>query len=172
MLTARDMVGEEWYHYPGEVDTLYKLAYTLPPFPLIVNIGIGFGTSTLAFYEARPDALIFAIDIAPCDKALENWLEAGVRPGRIVPIRGDSGNIGKHWRWSADLVLVDGSHTIQGVRADIEAWRGHVSRTNGIMVFHDYDNPITPHVKTVVDDMMTIKPYLHEGYIVAFRGLK
>lgn len=162
------MDPEKWYHYPGEVETMFELAKSLPPSPLIVNIGTGLGTSTLAFYMARPDALIFTIDIESCDEALDNWQQAGAELGRIVPIRGASGDIGKWWRWPVDLVFVDGEHYSVGLGTDIREWRKHV-KLDGLLVFHDYGNPVCPKVKPTVDEMMGMDCLLQRGFIIAFK---
>lgn len=167
-LKVEDMVGGEWYHYPGEIETIFELAEMLPPNPLIVNIGTGLGTSPLAFYEAREDALVFTIDIEPCEDAIYSWELAGVLPGRIVPVRGASGDIGKWWRWPVDLLFVDGSHKEEGIRIDAEAWERHV-KPNGLLVFHDYGNPVCPQVKPTVDEIMGMDCLLEKGFIKAFR---
>jgi len=168
-IETEDMVGEDWYHYPGEADTLKRLCQELPECPTIVNIGTGFGTSSLIFYEARPDATIFTIDVARCDKAFETWKEAEVQPGRIIPIRGPSGRIGEWWPWQVDMVFVDGAHSESGVAMDYTVWCPLV-KAGGLLVFHDYDNPVCPHVKPIVDRMTQGRtPFLHEGYIIAFK---
>lgn len=168
MVKVQEQVGGEWYHYPGEIETIFELAESLPPNPVIVNIGTGLGTSSLAFHEARSDATIFTIDINPCEEAFENWREAGVHH-RIVPVRSASGVIGKQWPIPVNLLFVDGDHTPPGIRIDVKIWEPHVV-PGGLLVFHDYGNPVTPYVKPTVDTLMKkTERYLEKGFIVAFR---
>lgn len=169
MVKVQEQVGGEWYHYPGEIETIFELAESLPPNPVIVNIGTGLGTSSLAFHEARSDATIFTIDIESCEEAFDNWHGAGVR-GRIIPIMGESEEIGRRWAIPIiDLLFVDGDHSPPGIRIDVKIWEPHVV-PGGLLVFHDYGNPVTPYVKPTVDALMKgMERYLERGFIMAFR---
>jgi predicted O-methyltransferase YrrM len=168
-LKASDMEGEEWAHYPGEVVIMHALAEALPTYPIIINIGTGFGTSCLAFYEARPNAVIFAIDRAPCDRAAGHWEDADVEPGRIIRVRGRSQDVGRYWPMYVNLVLIDGGHKTDDVWGDILAWESLI-QPGGLLVFHDYDNPVCAEVKPVVDKWArTREPWLQEGYFIAFQ---
>ena len=121
----------------AEIDCLKALAVSLPPNPLIVNIGAATGVSTCAFLEARPDCFIFSVDTEPCDDELEH---AG-RPRNLVRLLGDSKEIGCRFPYLADLVFVDGDHW--NAAGDILAWLDKV-KPGGIMAFHDYIVPPNP----------------------------
>jgi predicted O-methyltransferase YrrM len=170
MVDVEDMVGGEWYHYPGEIETLFELAKPLPPNPIIVNIGTGLGTSTLAFHKSRPDAKVYAIDIDPCAKAFENWRKSGLSMEGVTFINGASGSVARWWEVGpVDLLFIDGDHSPPGIRIDVKTWEPHIV-TGGLLVFHDYGNPVTPYVKPAVDVLMKGKDvYLERGYIIAFR---
>ncbi|MGZ6706007.1 MAG: class I SAM-dependent methyltransferase [Solirubrobacteraceae bacterium] len=47
-----------------------------------------------------------------------------------------STRVAERWSAPADLVFVDGDHSEAGVRADWDAWHGHVA-PGGAVVFHD-----------------------------------
>jgi predicted O-methyltransferase YrrM len=170
VLRAVDMQGPHpWGHYEGEAEIMHELAEMLPEDALIVNIGVYLGTSCLAFYEARPNAVIFGVDVAVCDDAVQHWQEAGVEPGRIIQVRGRSQEVGLYWPLPVDMVFVDGSHYGPGVEKDIELWR-KVVKPGGLLIFHDYDNPVCPDVKPVIDEMMAgYTPFMRQGYFIGYR---
>jgi len=156
MRTSEELARWQGYLTIPEVRLLKKLAQGLPHDPLIVNIGAGAGTSTLAFAEARPDALILSIDIQAAGNELatnehQRLKEAGLADtGQVIRIWGDSAVVGQRWRWPADLVFVDGDHEFPGVRRDVEVWPENVA-PGGLILFHDYGSYNWPHVKAAVD---------------------
>lgn len=143
---------------PKEVYTLRVLAWSLPENPVIVNIGAGTGTSSLAFAESRRDAKIYTVDISDGGPlgGMENEVNAfndTNDSGLTLPtqIVGDSKSIGKTWREPADLVFIDGDHSYQGCLGDIQAWRKHV-KPGGLLALHDYDRDVWPDVARAVED--------------------
>lgn len=142
----------------AEVDALKQLVATLLDKPIIINIGAERGTSTLAMLEERPDAVIFSVDINECEKEFDNLKKAGLDYRRVHRELGRSQDIGNSWPGTVDFVFVDGDHSENGVRGDIDAWLYKIRR-NGIMAFHDYiPEPIPPEIKGrvvyAVDDLM------------------
>lgn len=158
---------QQAFHYlwPDEVPALKALAQMLPADPIIVNIGAGAGTSGLAFAEARKDAKIYTVDIqrdsSPfgCLEAHENVLrEAGFDIDgyhtRFHSICQDSKIVGRTWNVPfgqaiesklygigmplVDMVFIDGDHSYEGAKGDIEAWLPNILH-NGILAVHDYD---------------------------------
>jgi predicted O-methyltransferase YrrM len=142
-LTAKDLTDGHEPMSHAEVDCLKELADTLPLHPLIVNIGADVGVSTLAFLEARPDCIIFSIDVLPCEQELEHVRQGGHTGRRVIRVLGDSKEIGPAFPYQADLLFIDGDHW--GAGKDIEAWvyTGKV-KPDGIVAFHDYIVPPNP----------------------------
>lgn len=84
--------------------------------------------------------------------------------GSCVQIRLDSVQAAEQINEPLDFVYIDGDHSYQGIREDLEAWFPKV-RVGGIIAGHDYGQPAFPGVKAVVDaffDRFGIKVH-HEG---------
>lgn len=105
--------------------------------PIIVNIGAERGTSTLAILEERPDAQIFSIDVNPSMAEIENARKAGLDTRRIMRLLGRSQEIGAMWPFWVHFIWVDGDHSYEGVKGDIEAWLPKLT-PKAIIAFHDY----------------------------------
>ena len=66
-----------------------------------------------------------------------------IRLGRVIPLRMDSANAAEVLRQKevkADCVFIDGDHSMEGVRCDIDSFRPLV-RDGGILCGHDYYLP-------------------------------
>lgn len=134
------------YLFPDELSALKNITKSLPPSPLVVNIGAGGGTSGLAFMEARSDMSLVTIDITDesspfgCLEAERTvFAEAGYPHvgQRWIQIHGDS----KKCPWDqppADLVFIDGDHSYLGCAGDIDTWSPRI-RPGGILAIHDYE---------------------------------
>ena len=105
--------------------------------PNIINIGAERGTSTLAMLEERPDAQIFSIDVNPSMAEIENARKAGLDTKRIIRLLGRSQEIGAMWPFWVHFIWVDGDHSYEGVKGDIEAWLPKLM-PKAIIAFHDY----------------------------------
>ena len=105
--------------------------------PIIVNIGAERGTSTLAILEERPDATIFSIDVNPCEGEFINASKAGLDIKRIIRLLGPSQRIGQGWPFWVHFIWVDGNHSYENVKEDIEAWLPKLT-PKAIIAFHDY----------------------------------
>lgn len=151
------------YLFKAEVPALKELAQSLPPNPVVINIGAGSGTSGLIFMESRPDLFLYTIDIQKdnspfgCLYAEEQVIrEAGYiyndlnsfPENRGYQIHGESSLIGKDWgessvgslywnhRW-VDCVFIDADHSYNGCKGDIQAWLPNI-KPRGILAIHDY----------------------------------
>lgn len=172
--TAYELSDWQGYLSRGEVDLLKELAVALPPRPIIVNIGAGAGTSTLAFLEARDDSIVISIDVLTNEQEVttnEHLRLKEIEPedaARVIRIWGDSVQVGKAWPFGfVDMVFVDGDHSEAGCRADIEAWMPHAT----LMAFHDYGSPRWGGVKGVVDRMMAGWEQVgHRDTVIAFEA--
>ena len=132
------------YLFPNEVPELKRLALFLPENSMVVNIGAGAGTSTLAFLEARPDLRVVSIDKEAKPSplgSLHSERKVIVAAGyihRLEQIEGDSREVGRKWkRPPVDLVFVDGDHSLEGCAGDVLCWLRHL-KSGGLMVLHDY----------------------------------
>ena len=120
----------------AEIDYLEELAATLPPQPLIVNIGAATGVSTCAFLEARPDCVIYSVDVEPCFAEKENVAACGLDAKRVIRLLGDSVEYGPRFPYPIDLLFIDGNHW--GAGKDLAAWvdTGKV-KPGGVIAMHD-----------------------------------
>lgn len=168
-MNATELAAQVGMLSADEVALIHRCAKLLPPNPVVVNIGANVGTSAMAILEARPDAFIFSLDKRPCPDEAANLARAGLDVRRVVRVLGDSGRIGKNWPYQADMVLVDGSHTNEGVQADIDAWK---PRCKYIMLFHDVRHPNLPELTPIVERAMMDWQRLGEArYLVAFQKI-
>ena len=97
----------------------------------VLEIGTGAGASTTAFAEAG--ALITTIDIEPCEFARSFCEPFG---SRINFIQEDSTTFEIEYNY--DIVFIDGSHTWQQVRHDLEKFSPHATK---FLILHDITNP-------------------------------
>ena len=54
----------------------------------------------------------------------------------IHPLKGKSAEVAKKFTEPIDLIFIDGDHSYEGVKADVESWLPKV-KDGGIVVFHD-----------------------------------
>ena len=169
-LTPYDITGEAFWFQRHDVDTLRRLVLTLPPSPVVVNIGAGFGTSALTIVEARADAFVFSIDVCERPDEEMHLRQAGLwEQHRVVRILGRSQDAGAYWPGTVAMVFVDGDHSLNGVKGDALAWLPFI-RPGGIIAFHDYGRESLPSVKQGVDDIMAGQDViLHHDTLIAFR---
>lgn len=163
MHTSESLQASFGYLFPGEVAALKQLAQSLPPNPVVVNLGAGSGTSGLAFMESRPDLTLWTIDIQREDSPFgclyaerqvigEAFPEVNLYSNkRFFQIEGDSKNVGLGWikdDWSmgqdgfdknlVNMVFVDADHSYNGCKDDILAWLPNI-KPGGIMAVHDFE---------------------------------
>lgn len=129
----------------------------------IVEVGtfLGMG-STQVFCQALPaDGRLFCVDTFNVSMAryqrphdphyhafLSNIKQTGVG-SKIIPLRMSSLEASRALDIAADLVFIDGDHSMRGVLADIAAWMPHV-RPGGILCGDDYAVDICPDVTPAV----------------------
>lgn len=135
------LTGCPGWETDDEQDYLYQLAQNVPTGGQIVEIGSEYGMSTSIFCKgAKLGIQITSIDIFPgdlLDKHLSNLREAGYG-GRTNPIRANSNT----FQWDGgpiDLLFIDGDHSTESVRADIDAFVKFV-KVGGVVAFHDCAN--------------------------------
>lgn len=208
MLTSEDVQRSYHYLFPAELPALKMLAISLPSDSLVVNIGSGSGTSGLAFMESRPDLFLLTIDIENNDSPLGSLYSerdvmnkagfGGELGGRWVQIHGDSSTLGRAWQAGAlthfpldiangwlkppHMVFIDGDHSYEGCKADIEAFFP-LLLPGGILAVHDFlkgdlqPDPDGPHPKnwpgvdSAVQELLipNFEIILHVASLIAFR---
>lgn len=157
--TSHELV--DWQHYMthAEVDAMQNLAAEMPMDAVIVKIGAGAGTDTVAILEATQSLVIFSIDILAGEKPettnehlrlIENGYD---QSGNVIRIWGDSKVVGKRWPIPIDWLHIDGDHSYEGISGDILEWFRHI-KPGGYISFHDYNDSNWPEVKIVIDIAM------------------
>ena len=81
--------------------------------------------------------------------------------GHIVILRGKSKDVAKTFNEKIDLLFIDGDHSYERVKTDVQSWLPKL-KDGGIIVFHDYS--WAEGVKKVVDEY--IKPIQIEYKII------
>lgn len=66
--------------------------------------------------------------------------------------RGDSPTIAKDWIGKIEVIFIDGDHTYEGCKADIDAWYPRMAK-NGVMLFHDADES-SPGVVRAIEEFV------------------
>ena len=125
-----------------EAALLYRTASSLRD-ATAVEIGRSKGGSTLLLAAAVGDGShVYSYDLhvkatagAASDAELRETLERFGLAGRVTLVVGDS-RTAEPPPQPCDLVLVDGDHSYDGVRADFEAWSPRVG-VGGYVLFHD-----------------------------------
>jgi predicted O-methyltransferase YrrM len=127
--------------------SLYSLASRLSHEATLLEIGSWFGGSAqfLATAARQLEGTLYCIDTwmgdamssQPYD-SYDEFLSNIRRFGSTVkPLRGTSEEMAKHFKKKIDLLFIDGDHSYDGCRLDIEAWFPHLKH-QAFVVFHDY----------------------------------
>ena len=127
---------------------LFELAKSLEPGATVVEIGSYLGASTcfLAAGVRLRGGKVYAVDtwtnIAMSEGPRDTYQDflQNTAPLRrwIVPLRGLSKEVAQRFNGKIDLMFVDGDHSYEAVRADLEMWLPKV-KDGGVVVFHDYN---------------------------------
>lgn len=181
------------YFYPGELNLLKATPYLVHCSPVIViNIGAGAGTSGLAFMETREDLILHTVDITNHDSPLGSLYSERIEfeKAGYTPLSGerwfqhhkDSKLLGKYWEGPVDVCFIDGDHSYEGCKGDIQTWLSHI-REGGYMLVHDYlkknipetsDGPHPkpwPGVDQAVDELLVpnYETMAHQDSLILFK---
>lgn len=151
----------------------WRLGYNV--FPAVLNrlglkrgaeIGVAFGGHSEAILQNTAIEKLYAIDSylhrpeyddpmnlpqPVFDRLFERTGERlRVFGSRAKQIRLDSVDAAKKITEPLDFVYIDGDHSYEGIRADLEAWFPLI-REGGIIAGHDYGQPAFPGVKAAAD---------------------
>ena len=120
-----------------------------------VEIGVAYGKSIKLVEHHYPSMGIIGIDL----------IDHGVKD----IILGDANKIVKGVEdESIDTLFIDGDHTYEGVKKDIEAWMPKVKK-GGTIIFHDYRRDKAHEgVQQAVDEIKSqLSNFRYEQYIAA-----
>lgn len=137
-----------WFSYSQQA-ALYEIVKGLRPRSLIMEIGTYRGKSTLFYTLANPEVIVITNDICnypwttkldPAGFELKNKPidERVLHAGNVMQIIGRSSEIVKTWNLPIDFLFIDGKHSYDEVKQDINDWGKFVVK-GGYIVFHDYD---------------------------------
>jgi glycosyltransferase involved in cell wall biosynthesis len=179
---------------PQEGFVLYHLAKYGPARGAIVEIGSLFGRSTCwlaaGTRETRREKVV-AVDhfrgssghqkdqtqcvatTAQAGTTLPRFL-ANLQKHKLrdwVDVRiGDSVQVGSTWQGPIRLLFIDGDHSYEATRADVQTWSRHVV-PGGIMAFHDVD--VWPEVTQMYREFLGSNPGWKEFVKVrSLRGMQ
>ena len=152
------------YTTGDELFQLYYLARSLPQKAVCVEIGSYIGASSLIIGKALTKrSTLYCVDTWENDAMTEgNWDTFKVFTkntksvkNRIIPIKLNSVNAAQNFNNEIDFLFIDGDHSYEGVKADVDAWFKKL-KSNGIIVMHDI-SWAEGVIKVIEDD---IKPNL------------
>jgi hypothetical protein len=132
----------------------------------VIEVGSWKGRSTTALLEGCTGPVLAVDNWRGHDPASNGSLEAEAEKedifglfkqntraySNLTILEGDSSTNGKSWDKPADMVFIDGEHTYEGCKADIEAW---APKARKLIAFHDY-NAAWPGVMRAVNERFGI----------------
>lgn len=65
-------------------------------------------------------------------------------------IQGNSQEVAKTFQGTVDVLFIDGDHSYEGCKADIDSWYPHMAE-HGVMLFHDCDETSPGVVQAVAE---------------------
>lgn len=148
---------------PAEAEALLAAARALPPDPVVVEVGVFLGRSTVVLagaLEQRGDGAVHAVD--PFDGSgdafsvpvyrdvlrrrrrgqraeLERNLRRAGVSNRVTVHAGTAEEVGDRWTVPIDLLFLDGDQSPAGARRAFERFAPHV-RTGGLVALHNSDD--------------------------------
>lgn len=136
-----------------------EIARRAPTGARVIEVGVLHGHSLIWLKEARPDLDLIGVDWGRGAKRFAPQPHAGILVMNLADRKLDIpillGNSPSMARFipdkSAWAVFIDGDHTEEGVRADLEAWTPKVME-GGLIAGDDYGGKDFPGVKIAVDE--------------------
>lgn len=149
---------------PLERVALVEIAMEVPWDGIIFEVGSLYGGTTALLALAAPDAKVITVDdfawypedwnygpTSP-DLLYENMRKVGAV--NVEVYKGDSRTMGEKWETPIDLLWIDGGHSFEFVRADLENFGPHAA----VIALHDWDNPLWPTIRQAVEDFIVQHP--------------
>lgn len=101
----------------------------LKPGQIYLEVGVDKGKSlSIARMVAEDGVEIYGVDLRPNPEVINT-----------THYQGDSKQVADLWQnGKIDVLFIDGDHTYEGCKADIDSWYPHMAK-DGVMLFHDCD---------------------------------
>jgi predicted O-methyltransferase YrrM len=129
---------------------LYSLARKQLPDSVLLEIGSYLGASSCFLAAAALEIRGGGVTV----HCVDTWQNEGMSEGKrdtwsefqnnttryqsvIVPHRGRSVDTAMNFNHQIDLLFIDGDHSYEGCRIDVESWLSHV-KSGGLIIMHDY----------------------------------
>lgn len=132
---------------PGAFST-FDMAVCVPeieklePGQLYLEVGVDKGKSlSVARMVANKNVIICGVDLRK-DPEVEN----------TIFYRGDSKQVAEGFSSKISVLFIDGDHSYEGCKADIDAWYPHMTE-GGVMLLHDCDES-SPGVVRAVEEFV------------------
>lgn len=167
------------YATDDELTFITQRCRSLAPNQTMVIIGAGPGVMLLAAREGGSFPIL-VIDNQTCQYAQAHLQMAG-KDQQVMYMLSDSSAAGRSWQGDVDFLIIDGDHSYEGVKADLDAWLPHIAH-HGTVFIHDYDATGTrfanqeryPGTALAVSDsilMQLFKPIARPGTAIVFERL-
>ncbi len=137
-----------------DMEVLVPEVHALKSGQRYLEVGVDKGKSlSVAKMVAQKGVEIFGVDLLDDPKV----------PGTNF-IQGDSKKVSKDWNMTKkiNVLFIDGDHTYEGCKADIEAWLPHMIE-DGVMLFHDCDET-SPGVVRAVEEFSQSRGFKEVWY--------
>lgn len=167
--------------YQEDAEFMFDTISKLPDKGNLLEIGTGYGHSTVFFSQLKPEWTIWTIDgygeygsIKQFFTFKEFDVQGMLQTKRylesrglknIVQIVGNSNDI--EWSYPVDVLFIDADHTFEGLKNDFE----HYSPFAKVIFLHDYDfkgmagNGVTEFLDSIKDDW-NIEGVCHTAKVV------
>lgn len=138
--------------YPGQfsvydIEILVPCLKKLKAGDVYLEVGVDRGRSlSVADMVADYGVILEGVDINKTEE-LEDLLS---KVERLIFYHEDSLELAKRYERKISVLFIDGNHSYDGCKADIEAWLPHMKK-GGVVLFHDYDIT-SPGVIKAVDE--------------------
>ena len=123
--------------WSGKKNRKYFLRYLIETnnYSSMIEVGVRDGRTTFYLLDKIPNLTIYGVDLN-INLFYNNTVKEKYGD-RLVPIQGNSSKVA-HLCPKADLIFIDGDHSYEGCKLDIQAYRSKVT-PRGIFSGHDYD---------------------------------
>lgn len=138
-----------------DMECIYPELKRLRSNEIYLEIGVDKGKSlSFARYVTDPGVVVCGVDLRE-DPKVEN----------TKFFRGDSSTIAAKWHWELfmwkiSLLFIDGDHSYEGCKKDIQAWLPHMKQ-HGVIFFHDHDES-SPGVLQAASEFVNTYGKTHE----------